>query len=85
MCSGPQKDAASAREFILKMFIELNPDPDKIIYSHFTCATGWLAASRSVILVVELFTCYFGVFVRWFVDHIMTLIVARIRLYTGDL
>jgi len=37
---GPQKDAASAREFILKMFIELNPDPDKIIYSHFTCATG---------------------------------------------
>lgn len=21
------------------MFVELNPDPDKIIYSHFTCAT----------------------------------------------
>jgi GTPase SAR1 family protein len=36
---GPQKDAVAAREFILKMFIELNPDPDKIIYSHFTCAT----------------------------------------------
>ena len=27
------------REFILQMFVELNPDPDKIIYSHFTCAT----------------------------------------------
>jgi len=40
LCSGPQRDPASAREFILKMFIELNPDPDKIIYSHFTCATG---------------------------------------------
>lgn len=40
VCSGPQRDPASAREFILKMFIELNPDPDKIIYSHFTCATG---------------------------------------------
>ena len=38
--SGPQKDAQAAREFILKMFVDLNPDPDKIIYSHFTCATG---------------------------------------------
>ncbi|ESO87888.1 hypothetical protein LOTGIDRAFT_194019 [Lottia gigantea] len=36
---GTKKDAISAREFILKMFVELNPDPDKIIYSHFTCAT----------------------------------------------
>jgi len=36
---GPKKDAQAAREFILKMFVELNPDPDKIIYSHFTCAT----------------------------------------------
>ncbi|XP_046578514.1 guanine nucleotide-binding protein G(q) subunit alpha [Haliotis rubra] len=36
---GPKKDAGAAREFILKMFVELNPDPDKIIYSHFTCAT----------------------------------------------
>ena len=39
---GPQKDATSAREFILKMFTDLNPDPDKIIYSHFTQATGAL-------------------------------------------
>ena len=39
---GPQKDAQAAREFILKMFVDLNPDPDKIIYSHFTCATGML-------------------------------------------
>lgn len=37
---GTSMDAQSAREFILKMFVELNPDPDKIIYSHFTCATG---------------------------------------------
>jgi len=36
---GPQKDAQAAREYILKMFVDLNPDPDKIIYSHFTCAT----------------------------------------------
>ncbi|XP_033625275.1 guanine nucleotide-binding protein G(q) subunit alpha-like [Asterias rubens] len=36
---GPQRDAQAAREFILKMFVELNPDSDKIIYSHFTCAT----------------------------------------------
>jgi len=36
---GPQKDAITAREFILRMFVDLNPDTEKIIYSHFTCAT----------------------------------------------
>lgn len=39
LSSGPPRDATAAREFILKMFVELNPDSDKIIYSHFTCAT----------------------------------------------
>lgn len=37
---GPKKDAIHAREFILRMFVDLNPDSEKIIYSHFTCATG---------------------------------------------
>ncbi|XP_033973809.1 guanine nucleotide-binding protein G(q) subunit alpha [Trematomus bernacchii] len=36
---GPARDAQAGREFILKMFVDLNPDGDKIIYSHFTCAT----------------------------------------------
>ncbi|XP_039749604.1 G protein alpha q subunit isoform X5 [Pararge aegeria] len=36
---GPQRDASTAREFILRMFVDLNPDAEKIIYSHFTCAT----------------------------------------------
>jgi len=36
---GPKKEPIHAREFILKMFVDLNPDSDKIIYSHFTCAT----------------------------------------------
>ncbi|XP_021954765.1 guanine nucleotide-binding protein G(q) subunit alpha isoform X2 [Folsomia candida] len=36
---GPQRDAIHAREFILRMFVDLNPDSEKIIYSHFTCAT----------------------------------------------
>ncbi|KAG8188271.1 hypothetical protein JTE90_012105 [Oedothorax gibbosus] len=38
---GPKKDAIHAREFILKMFVDLNPDSGSksIIYSHFTCAT----------------------------------------------
>uniref|UniRef100_A0A8C7T8R2 Guanine nucleotide-binding protein subunit alpha n=1 Tax=Oncorhynchus mykiss TaxID=8022 RepID=A0A8C7T8R2_ONCMY len=35
---GPQRDPQAGREFILKMFVDLNPDCDKI-YSHFTCAT----------------------------------------------
>ena len=33
---GPRKDAIAAREFILRMFVDLNPDMEKIIYSHFT-------------------------------------------------
>ena len=37
---GPQRDAIAAREFVLRMFVDLNPDTEKIIYSHFTCATG---------------------------------------------
>ncbi|XP_071751004.1 guanine nucleotide-binding protein G(q) subunit alpha-like [Centroberyx gerrardi] len=36
---GPQRDVKAGREFILKMFVDLNPDTEKIIYSHFTCAT----------------------------------------------
>jgi len=36
---GPPRDPIAAREFILKMFVDLNTDADKIIYSHFTCAT----------------------------------------------
>jgi hypothetical protein len=39
---GPPRDEMAAREFILKMFVDLNPDTEKIIYSHFTCATGLL-------------------------------------------
>ncbi|XP_052264293.1 guanine nucleotide-binding protein G(q) subunit alpha-like [Dreissena polymorpha] len=32
---GPKKDSQAAREFILRMFVDLK----RIIYSHFTCAT----------------------------------------------
>ena len=37
---GPRRDAIAAREFILRMFVPLNPVSDKFIYSHFTCATN---------------------------------------------
>ena len=46
---GPPRDPLAGREFILKMFVELNPDPEKIIYSHFTCATGTLALAPSLL------------------------------------
>uniref|UniRef100_A0A8C5C888 Guanine nucleotide-binding protein subunit alpha n=2 Tax=Gadus morhua TaxID=8049 RepID=A0A8C5C888_GADMO len=36
---GPPRDILAGRDFILKMFDNLNPEPSKIIYSHFTCAT----------------------------------------------
>ncbi|KAG5281209.1 hypothetical protein AALO_G00068640 [Alosa alosa] len=37
--NGPKNDPKAAREFILRMYQEQNPDREKTIYSHFTCAT----------------------------------------------
>ncbi|ELW48499.1 Guanine nucleotide-binding protein G(q) subunit alpha [Tupaia chinensis] len=37
--AGQEKDAQAAQEFTVKMFVDLNPDSDKIIYFHFTLAT----------------------------------------------
>ncbi|XP_017263112.1 guanine nucleotide-binding protein G(q) subunit alpha [Kryptolebias marmoratus] len=37
---GPQRDVQAGKKFILDMFESLNPNEDKIIYSHFTCATN---------------------------------------------
>ena len=34
---GLQRDPVAGREFILKMFVGLNPDTEKTIYSHFIC------------------------------------------------
>ncbi|CAJ1070147.1 guanine nucleotide-binding protein G(q) subunit alpha-like [Xyrichtys novacula] len=36
---GPQRDVKAGKDFILDMFVSLNPNEKKIIYSHFTCAT----------------------------------------------
>ncbi|XP_028658277.1 guanine nucleotide-binding protein subunit alpha-14-like [Erpetoichthys calabaricus] len=36
---GPKEDSKAAKEFILKMYQDQNPDKEKVIYSHFTCAT----------------------------------------------
>ena len=57
---GPAQDAISAREYILRMFAELNPDPGKTIYRHFTCAMDTenmrfvLAAVKDSILQLSL-------------------------------
>lgn len=37
---GPKQQDVPAREFILKVYLSTNPDPDRMCYSHFTCATG---------------------------------------------
>ncbi|KAL8203310.1 UNVERIFIED_CONTAM: Guanine nucleotide-binding protein subunit alpha-14 [Gekko kuhli] len=37
--TGPKQDVKAAREFILKLYQDQNPDNEKVIYSHFTCAT----------------------------------------------
>ncbi|TNN59460.1 Guanine nucleotide-binding protein G(q) subunit alpha [Liparis tanakae] len=36
---GPQQDIKAVKDFILDMFVSLNPNAKKMIYSHFTCAT----------------------------------------------
>ncbi|MBN3297823.1 GNA14 protein, partial [Amia calva] len=36
---GAKQDAESAKRFILKMYQDQNPDKEKTVYSHFTCAT----------------------------------------------
>ncbi|XP_044189627.1 guanine nucleotide-binding protein G(q) subunit alpha-like [Thunnus albacares] len=36
---GPQQDVKAGKEFILNMFVSLNPDKVRLIYYHFTCAT----------------------------------------------
>ncbi|XP_012340941.1 guanine nucleotide-binding protein G(q) subunit alpha isoform X4 [Apis florea] len=38
--NGPKQQAVPAREFILQVYLSSNPDPDRMCYSHFTCATG---------------------------------------------
>ncbi|XP_066474221.1 guanine nucleotide-binding protein subunit alpha-14 [Tiliqua scincoides] len=37
--TGPKQDVKAAREFILKLYQDQNPNKEKVIYSHFTCAT----------------------------------------------
>ncbi|XP_071776521.1 guanine nucleotide-binding protein subunit alpha-14-like [Centroberyx gerrardi] len=37
--TGAQQDPKAAQEFILKMYQEQNPDKEKTLYAHFTCAT----------------------------------------------
>uniref|UniRef100_A0A8D0FLZ3 Guanine nucleotide-binding protein subunit alpha n=1 Tax=Strix occidentalis caurina TaxID=311401 RepID=A0A8D0FLZ3_STROC len=36
--TGPKQDVKAARDFILKLYQDQNPDKEKVIYSHFTCA-----------------------------------------------
>lgn len=36
---GPQQDVNAVKQFILNMFLSLNLNEKKVIYSHFTCAT----------------------------------------------
>ncbi|NWH57936.1 GNA14 protein, partial [Geococcyx californianus] len=37
--TGPKQDVQAARDFILKLYQDQNPDKEKVIYSSFTCAT----------------------------------------------
>ncbi|XP_015704679.1 guanine nucleotide-binding protein subunit alpha-14 isoform X1 [Coturnix japonica] len=37
--TGPKQDVKAAGDFILKLYQDQNPEKEKVIYSHFTCAT----------------------------------------------
>ncbi|XP_007936806.1 guanine nucleotide-binding protein subunit alpha-14 [Orycteropus afer afer] len=57
---GPKQDVKAARDFILKLYQDQNPDKEKVIYSHFTCATDTenirfvFAAVKDTILQINL-------------------------------
>uniref|UniRef100_A0A8C3KXM5 Guanine nucleotide-binding protein subunit alpha n=1 Tax=Chrysolophus pictus TaxID=9089 RepID=A0A8C3KXM5_CHRPC len=36
--TGPKQDDKAAGDFILKLYQDQNPDKEKVIYAHFTCA-----------------------------------------------
>lgn len=38
--TGPKQEGKSAMEYVLKLYMAANPDPDRSCYSHFTTATG---------------------------------------------
>ncbi|XP_025956029.1 guanine nucleotide-binding protein subunit alpha-14 [Dromaius novaehollandiae] len=58
--TGPKQDVRAARDFILKLYQDQNPDKEKVIYSHFTCATDTenirfvFAAVKDTILQINL-------------------------------
>ena len=45
--TGPSQDDKAARQFILDCYLAQNPDPDRMCYSHFTCATGHCSYHKS--------------------------------------
>ncbi|NXT51635.1 GNA14 protein, partial [Pluvianellus socialis] len=58
--TGPKQDVKAARDFILKLYLDQNPDKEKVIYFHFTCATDTenirfvFAAVKDIILQLNL-------------------------------
>lgn len=46
--SGPKQDHVKAREFILTVYLATNPDKDRMVYSHFTCATGQIMSTLMI-------------------------------------
>lgn len=38
--TGPKQQDKPAKEFVLKLYMAANPDPERQTYSHFTTATG---------------------------------------------
>lgn len=38
--TGPKQQDKPAKEFVLKLYMACNPDPERQCYSHFTTATG---------------------------------------------
>ena len=45
--AGPSQDHKAARQFILDCYLAQNPDPERMCYSHFTCATGHCSYTHS--------------------------------------
>lgn len=46
LISGPKCDYEAAREFMMNSYMDLNEDKEKMLYYHYTCATGMLIPAQ---------------------------------------
>lgn len=74
--TGPKQQDKPVKEFILKLYMVCNPDPERQCYSHFTTATGVFNIHRCEPFVVRPYRALLIFPCAVFIHVIMAKIVA---------